>query len=58
LLNFFGNFERKKFVGVPFDSVLEITERFSWSHFESVKLPLGFVELSANVGKIVVGVIG
>jgi len=51
----FGNFERKKLVGVPLDAVFEITERFSWSHFESVEGSLGFVELSANVGKMGVG---
>jgi len=57
-LNLFGNFEGEDFIGVSFDSVLEITERFIRSHFECVKLPLDFVELSAKGGKIVVGLIG
>ena len=54
-LNFFGNFEREQFVGVPFDTVLEIAERLIRSHFEVVEFSCCFVELSPKGGKIVVG---
>ena len=57
-LNFFGNFEREQFVGVPFDAVLEITERLIRSHFEVVEFSCCFVELSPNGGEMGVGLIG
>ena len=55
LLNFFGDFEREQFIGVSFDSIFEISERFFGSHFESVEGTLDFVELLANIGEVVFG---
>jgi len=57
LLNFFGDFERKNLIGVFFYSIFEISQRFSTPHFESIEFFLGFIELTANILEIVLGMI-
>ena len=53
-LDFFGDLERKKFVGMPFDSIFEIAEGLSRLHVEGVEFPFGIVESAANVFEVFV----
>ena len=54
-LDFLGDFEREEFVGMPFDTILEIVERLAAFHFEAIKFLFGLVELSADVLEIFFG---